>query len=262
MYLIDWQNKIMPLQIRMVENIDQMIELSDFFNFIWADGPDVVSFDLGYALIHVGGYASLAYQDDVLVGASFGAPGIYQDKLILHSHVTAVTQPGVGFELKKHQFSWAQQKQFHAITWTFDPMVRRNSVFNLEKLGATAIEFLPNFYGTMTDIINAGDQSDRLFAYLPIDAKFGKPVATKIENIALLNQAGTPVSRQFDPTEPYAIYLPEDIEALRKSDLNLVKIWREHVRELLANAFAAGCEIKQMVDDRKALLVTPTKGTP
>ena len=51
----------------MVENIDQMIELSDFFNFIWADGPDVVSFDLGYALIHVGGYATLAYEDDDLI---------------------------------------------------------------------------------------------------------------------------------------------------------------------------------------------------
>lgn len=61
----------MTLQIKLVENIDQMIELSDFFNVVWADGPDVVSFDLGYALIHVGGYASLAYQDDVLVGASF-----------------------------------------------------------------------------------------------------------------------------------------------------------------------------------------------
>lgn len=251
----------MTLQIKLVENIDQMIELSDFFNVVWADGPDVVSFDLGYALIHVGGYASLAYQDDVLVGASFGAPGIYQGKQILHSHVTAVTQPGVGFELKKHQFHWAKQGTFAGITWTFDPMVRRNCVFNLEKLGATAIEFLPNFYGTMTDIINAGDESDRLFAFLPIDATLGKPIAPKTENIALINDAGRPRQSDYDPNLPFAIYLPEDIEALRKSDLALVKMWRTEVRDLLAISFELGCEIRQMVDDRKALLVTPTKGT-
>lgn len=250
----------MTFQIKLVENIDQMVELSDFFNFIWADGPDVVSFDLGYALIHVGGYASLAYQDDVLVGASFGAPGIYQGKQILHSHVTAVTQAGVGFELKKHQFEWAKQQSFVGITWTFDPMVRRNCVFNLEKLGATAIEFLPNFYGTMTDIINAGDQSDRLFAYLPIDATLGKPGAAKIQNVALFNESGKPVRSDFDPVMPYAIYLPEDIESLRKTNLDLVKMWRNDVRELLLNAFAAGCEIRQMVDNRKALLITPMKG--
>lgn len=251
----------MPLQIKLVENIDQMIELSDFFNFIWADGPDVVSFDLGFALLHVGGYGSLAYQDGVLVGASFGAPGIYQGKQILHSHVTAVTQPGVGFELKKHQFNWAKQSSFEGITWTFDPMVRRNCVFNLEKLGATAIEFLPNFYGTMTDIINAGDESDRLFAYLPIDASLGKPVSAKIENVALINNSGRPQRSDYDPNLPFAIYLPEDIEKLRKSDLALVKMWRQEVRDLLAESFAKNCQISQMVDDRKALLVTPMKGT-
>lgn len=250
----------MSLQIKLVENIDQMIELSDFFNFIWADGPDVVSFDLGYALIHVGGYATLAYEDDDLVGASFGAPGTYQNKYILHSHVTAVTQPGVGFELKKHQFAWAKENKFEGITWTFDPMVRRNCVFNLEKLGATAIEFLPNFYGTMTDIINAGDQSDRLFAYLPINATIGKPIAPKTENIALLNISGKPVRSDFDQTIPFAIYLPEDVESLRKTDLELVKAWRQEVRDLLIRSFENGCEIGQMVDDRKALLVTPMKG--
>lgn len=247
----------MSLEIKPVENIDQMIELSDFFNFIWADGPDVVSFDLGYAIIHVGGYASLAYQDGKLVGASFGAPGKFQNKFILHSHVTAVTQPGVGFALKKHQFSWAKENRFEGITWTFDPMVRRNCVFNLEKLGATAIEFLPNFYGTMTDIINAGDESDRLFAYLPTTATIGRPVAQKTSNVALQNIDGRPTRSEFDQTVPFAIYLPSDIEALRKSDLGLVAAWRKDVRELLAESFDAGCTINQMADDRKALLVTP-----
>lgn len=248
----------MPLEIKPVENIDQMIELSDFFNFIWADGPDVVSFDLGYAIIHVGGYASLAYQDGKLVGASFGVRGVHNGEHILHSHVTATVVPGVGYELKKHQFDWAKSQGIGAITWTFDPLVRRNCVFNMAKLGATAIEFLPNFYGTMTDIINAGDESDRLFAYWPTTQSSTNKSAWLDNNTALANHNGHPMRMDFDDSKPYAIYLPEDIENLRKSNLGLVKSWRQDVHELLAQAFEKGAVIDQMVDDRKALLITPT----
>ncbi len=39
---------------------------------------------------------------------------------------------------------------------------RRNAYFNLTKLGAVPDEYLPNFYGPMTDGINGGDDTDRL----------------------------------------------------------------------------------------------------
>lgn len=248
----------MPLEIKLVENITEMSSLSDFFQMIWAEGPDVVSFDLGYAIIHVGGYAALAYENGKIVGASFGVRGVHNDEHILHSHVTATVVPGVGYELKKHQFNWAKSQGIGAITWTFDPLVRRNCVFNMAKLGATAIEFLPNFYGTMTDIINAGDESDRLFAYWPTDDSKSEKSFWSVGNTALANHDGHPVRLDYDPAKPFAIYLPEDIENLRKSNLGLVKRWREDVHELLAQAFNNGAFIDQMVDDRKALLITPT----
>lgn len=251
----------MPIVIRPVEDIDDMIKLSDFFQMIWADGPDVVSFDLGYAILHVGGYASLAWNGDEVVGASFGIRGLHHDQPILHSHVTASTIPGVGYDLKMHQLDWARKQNIPAITWTFDPLVRRNSAFNLTKLGAIAIEFLPNFYGTMTDHINAGDVSDRLLAIWPTDTTGAKPIGDAIENIALADVNGQPQLRQFDATQPYAIYLPEDIERLRKTDLGLVKLWRDDLHNLLENAFESGATIDQMLDDRKALLVTPAKGS-
>ena len=250
----------MPLEIKLVETIDQMSALSDFMQMIWDEGPDVVPFDLGYALLHVGGYASLAYDGDKVVGASFGARGVFRDQNILHSHVTATTVPGVGFELKQHQLSWAREQKIPAITWTFDPMVRRNSVFNLVKLGATAVEFLPNFYGTMTDIINFGDQSDRLMAIWPTANVKVMPVAEKIENIALASINDQPKRNDFDDTKPHAIYLPIDIEQLRKTDLASVQAWRQNVHELLNQAFTRGAIIDRMVDDRKALLVTPING--
>lgn len=247
----------MALEIRLVEDIEQMSKLSDFFQDIWANGPEVVPFDIGYAILHVGGYASLAYQDEKLVGASFGVRGVHNNQQVLHSHVTASLIPGVGFELKQHQFNWAKENNIPAITWTFDPLVRRNCAFNLVKLGATAIEFLPNFYGTMTDDINAGDVSDRLFAIWPTNLRSVKEVGPKIENIALADNLGIPELNHFDSAKPFAVYLPEDIEFLRKSDLGLVNEWRKSVNQILRDSFRAGCQIDQMIDQRRALLITP-----
>lgn len=48
------------------------------------------------------------------------------------------------------------------ITWTFDPLVRRNAHFNLAKLGAGPARYLPDFYGPMRDGINGAGDTDRL----------------------------------------------------------------------------------------------------
>ena len=153
------------LRISQVSSIEEMEAVSAFLCKVWAGGPEVVPFDLGIAVLHVGAYCSAAYDGNEMVAASFGFRGVFNDKDILHSHVTGSFQPGAGFELKQHQFKWAKQQGLAGITWSFDPLVRRNCVFNFDKLGATAVEYLPNFYGTMTDEINAGDDSDRLFVY-------------------------------------------------------------------------------------------------
>jgi predicted GNAT superfamily acetyltransferase len=247
----------MSVQIKLVENIDQMAQLSDFFQDIWANGPEVVPFDIGYAIVHVGGYAALAFEGSNVVGASFGVRGVHNGKNILHSHVTASRIPGIGFDLKQHQFAWAKQQGIQAITWTFDPLVRRNCAFNLDKLGAQVIEFLPNFYGVMTDDINAGDVSDRLFAYWSITPS-GYQKISQTENVALANHDGHPQIQDFNPKQSYAIYLPEDIEALRKSNLGLVQSWRTEVHNLLSQAFEQGARINQMIDNRQALLITPS----
>lgn len=223
------------LRISQVSSIEEMEAVSAFFCKVWAGGPEVVPFDLGIAVLHVGAYCSAAYEGDEMVAASFGFRGVFNSKNILHSHVTGSFQPGAGYELKQHQFKWAKQQSLAGITWSFDPLVRRNCVFNFDKLGATAVEYLPNFYGTMTDEINAGDDSDRLFVYWDLKGEQKNPT-----------------------TSPNAITveIPEDIEALRKTDLAAAKIWRADTREKLQPLLEQGWTIKAM-QDRTHLLVEP-----
>jgi predicted GNAT superfamily acetyltransferase len=225
------------LRISQVSSIEEMEAVSAFFCKVWAGGPEVIPFDLGIAVLHVGAYCSAAYDGDEMVAASFGFRGVFNDNDILHSHVTGSFQPGAGYELKQHQFKWAKQQGLAGITWSFDPLVRRNCVFNFDKLGATAVEYLPNFYGTMTDEINAGDDSDRLFVYWDLAQ----------------GRADGNVS-----PDAISVEIPEDVEALRRTDLAAAKAWRVKNRETLEPLMAKGWTIKAM-QDRTHLLVEPPK---
>jgi predicted GNAT superfamily acetyltransferase len=225
------------LRISQVSSIEEMEAVSAFLCKVWAGGPEVVPFDLGIAVLHVGAYCSAAYEGNKMVAASFGFRGVFNGKDILHSHVTGSFQPGAGYELKQHQYNWAKQAGLAGITWSFDPLVRRNCVFNFDKLGATAVEYLPNFYGTMTDEINAGDDSDRLFVYWDLtETKSDGPISP----------------------DAVAIEIPEDIEALRKTDLAAAKVWRAKTRESLEPLMAKGWTISRM-QDRTHLLAEPPK---
>lgn len=243
-------------QIVEVESAQQAEEMAAFFKTIWTDGDEVVPFDLILAAVHVGGYAALAKQDGVAVGASFGFLGDFAAHRVLHSHVTAASVPGVGFLLKRHQFNWAQEREIAGITWTFDPLVRRNCVFNFQKLGAVAIEYQPNFYGTMTDAINAGDESDRLFAYWPVQDQVSD-APTRTDAVALSNDSGSPTALPFDKSKAFWVELPEDIESLRKTNLELARQWRKAVREVLQPALEDGWFIASVNQDRTAILVEP-----
>jgi predicted GNAT superfamily acetyltransferase len=243
----------------------QIIEVGDardaelmatFFKSIWTDGDEVVPFDLVLAAVHIGGYATLARQDGNVVGASFGFLGEYAAHQVLHSHVTAASIPGVGYELKQHQYAWAKERELGGITWTFDPLVRRNCVFNFEKLGALAVEYLPNFYGTMTDSINAGDDSDRIFAYWPVQENVNIQ-RTRTDSMAIKNVGGAPEPQSFDRQSAFWVELPEDIEALRKSDLDLARVWRRQIREVLQPALDDGWFIGSTDKKRTAILVEP-----
>ncbi len=225
------------LRISQVSSIEEMEAVSALLCKVWAGGPEVVPFDLGIAVLHVGAYCSAAYDGDEMVAASFGFRGVFNDKGILHSHVTGSFQPGAGYALKQHQFNWAKQQGLAGITWSFDPLVRRNCVFNFDKLGATAVEYLPNFYGTMTDEINAGDDSDRLFVYWDLAQ----------------GRADGNVS-----PDAISVEIPEDVEALRRTDLAAAKAWRVKTRETLEPLMAKGWTIKAM-QDRTHLLVEPPK---
>jgi predicted GNAT superfamily acetyltransferase len=141
------------------------------FSEVWKTpgGCPEISDDLLKALQLAGSYIAGAFDarsPGHLVGASvaFGSVRPVPEPPELHSHLTGAVQDrlssGVGFALKLHQRCWALERGIGIITWTFDPLVRRNSVFNLAKLGACAAAYLRDIYGSLPDVLNAGGESD------------------------------------------------------------------------------------------------------
>jgi predicted GNAT superfamily acetyltransferase len=171
----------------------------------------------------------------------------------LHSHVTAVTPAargrGVGYAIKTHQRAWAAEHGLQTVTWTFDPLVRRNAWFNIGKLGAGIAEYLVDFYGRMDDGINDGDESDRLFAVWPVAAAgVPDPLLDQRDEeqvgVAVAEIEGRPVVRDAGDAPLVAVATPPDVETLRRSDPALAHAWRIAVREalepLLRNGRVAG----------------------
>jgi predicted GNAT superfamily acetyltransferase len=197
----------------------------DIFDKTWAmtSGTEITP-NLLQAMIHSGSYLSGAFIDNKIVGAAFAYPAT-NDGLHLHSHMTAVLpefrDKGIGYALKIDQWSWAKENNYSHLSWTFDPLVRRNAKLNITKLGVDISAYHPNFYGDMPDALNAGDESDRLMVswYTDDDAPKARELITNPESDDIL------------------IEIPEDIVAIRSRNQNESMKWRRQVREQFIAAF-------------------------
>ena len=159
-----------------------------------------------------------------MIGAALAFPatngGLHQ-----HSHMTAVLpeyrDKGVGYALKIDQWIWAKENNYSHLSWTFDPLARRNAKLNIVKLGVDISAYFPNFYGEMSDALNTGDESDRLMVSwrTDINAPKARELITKPEPDDVL------------------IEIPEDIVAIRTKNQSESMKWRRQVRGQFMAAF-------------------------
>jgi predicted GNAT superfamily acetyltransferase len=195
-----------------------------------------------------------ADDSDDLVGFVWGFAGWSQGPH-LHSHmlatVPALQSRGVGFALKLAQRAAALDAGLDQIRWTYDPLMARNAWFNLMKLGAAGTAFLPEFYGAMTDQLNAGDRSDRFEArwFLRSDrvvaAAAGSPAPEPIGGVPLLEAAGDPanpdpVETGLSPAPGSTVSIPVDFLRLRRADPALGARWRDATARAFRSCFDVG----------------------
>ena len=248
------------VQVRELSALAELDQVYRLYDAIWRPDPKnpPVTTELLRALTKAGNYVGGAFDGDELIGACVGffeAPAT----VAMHSHVAGVSGAArgrnVGFALKLHQRAWALRRGVTAISWTFDPLIRRNAYINVVKLGARPTEYLLNFYGQMEDGINSGDDSDRLLVRWQLDtpevgaAAAGRPspvlVSSLLEATVALGRAedGRPVLGSGGDEGPLLVAVPADAEGLRSTDPGVAKDWRLAMREVLGGLLTDGARV-------------------
>jgi len=142
---------------------------------------------------------------------------------------------GIGRMLKEAQRDALEKRGVHRISWTFDPLVAKNAYFNLNRLGARVVAYVPNLYGASTSPLHDGIATDRLV--VTIDTRAAAPSPDALEPSPKRLPVLTPDMRDGDvavdvaaPPPALWIEVPADFPcAIGHASTDAVT-WREAVR--------------------------------
>jgi predicted GNAT superfamily acetyltransferase len=256
------------IEIVAVSSADDAHQVSRVLSEIWTTDRDqpLVPPEVIRSLAHVDGYGAMALAGAEVVGAALGFFGRDDRGFYLHSYIAGVREGqrdgSVGFALKQHQRAWALGRGLTRVTWTFDPLVRRNAFFNLTKLGAVTAGYHRDFYGSMYDSINAGDRSDRILVEWRLESAQAvdasehrprrvEPPAPDRRGVAvrLRSGAGEVPELGAGGGAVELIQVPADIVSLRAAEPELALEWRLAVRQTLGAALDAGARVEGISRD-------------
>ena len=212
------------------------------------------------ATVHAGGLLHVAETAaGEPVGFAYAFPALRGGLPHLHSDMLAVVpeyqKRGVGVALKWAQRDDALERGIGLITWTYDPMQGRNAHLNLRRLGATATEFLEDFYGVTTSTLHHGMPTDRLLVHWELRSprvqerrQQGEPPRSepappfpRVNDVQW--QAGWPVSSaprlELDAPE-LLLEIPPDWDVLAKAAPRVAEDWHGKVRMAFRYYFGRG----------------------
>jgi predicted GNAT superfamily acetyltransferase len=255
---------------------DQLGALSRLFDDVWerdlAAMGGIITREVLWVLVHTGGQVTAAFADGRMIGGTAAFLGRDDQGIHLHSHLSAVladhTGRGVGRALKLHQVAWCKDRGIDRVLWTFDPLVRRNAVFNLLALGARPVAFYEDLYGPMADGRNVGLPTDRFLVEWDLDdRRVQRAVAgdraepdlqalqrTGAEFVLDVGDDDLPsITASSSPRQLARV--PADIESLRRSHPEVAGAWVDALRVTVGAAVAAGYRVSGITRDGVYVLV-------
>src|SRR5215469_10481855 len=240
--------------VRAVDSVVDLRGVADLFSRIWsAPLAPPMPHDIMRSLAHAGGRVHGAFREGQLVGASvavFGSPASASCYSLIAGVSPEAASRGVGLALKLAQRVWALRAGVVWMSWTFDPLLRRNARFNISRLGAVGTEYLVDFYGEIADGVN-DPETDRLTVAWDLRAALPGPAAPAGEGVPDTILAAGPGGEPAPGTVPQAgagpgllrCWIPEDMLTIRRTDPALARRWRLAVRAALGGAVGGGYQV-------------------
>ncbi len=261
---------IMTIEYRVVDDPEELKAIVELQTVVWSmPASEAVPHNMLFAVIHGGGNVIRADLDGELVGFSLGLAALHGEDHLLWSHMAGVVPAhqgkGIGFGIKYAQRRWALDHGYKVIAWTFDPMQRGNANFNMHLLKAYTSTYHINFYGTMTDGINAGMPSDRMEATWDLLSESviaaetnpaPRPVVDVFphQNFLLYSDDAGEPHLQLPSTwtsQWYFAEIPFHLAKLKRENIPRAQAWQVALRQAMRSAFAQGYQALDFADDGK-----------
>lgn len=253
----------MDIDVRPIRSNEECHACVELQRHVWGfEQPEIVPSTLLHAVSYVGGLVAGAFDSsDRLLGFVFGITGIRDGALAHWSHMlgvhTSARNLGIGRRLKEFQRSVLASQGVNRVLWSFDPLMAKNAYFNINRLGASVVEYVPDMYGTTASPLHLGLATDRLIARLdsPPPARPANP-PTSYVGIPIL----TPISRVGDlvlslndrPPATLLIEIPVDVLDVLATSRKTAEVWRLAVRDHFRWALQRGYSVTGVVRDGTA----------
>ena len=192
--------------------------------------------------VSAGGFAP----DGQLLGFVFGMTGLRQGELVHWSDMLAVRSEargtGLAEQLKQYQRAAVRALGVRTMLWTADPLVARNAHFNINRLGAVPLEYVPNMYGAHTgSVLHGAMPTDRFVYHWDLDAnpvRHAPDTETGNEPLAALaiefTTDGTPVAIATPGAATVRIPVPQELTLVQAESTARALEWRMAVRTAFA----------------------------
>ncbi len=219
------------------------------------------------ATLHAGGLVHIAETPDgKAIGFAYAFPALRGGAAHLHSDMLAVLpehrKRGVGIGLKRAQRDSALARNIELITWTFDPLQAKNAHLNLRRLGAAAVEFVPNLYGVTSSPLHHALPTHRLLIHWVLrspraveraqqDPRSRTEPAPDLPHLNRVKwEAGWPVTSE--PTldieaSKLLLEVPPDFNTLAGSAPTVAGGWHEKVSRALETYLGRGYRVVDLI---------------
>jgi predicted GNAT superfamily acetyltransferase len=242
------------LHLRDLTDRPALEQLSSLLRTVWGSAEPIVPLTMLRALSDTGGLVLGAFAGSDLVGGAVGFRAA-DDPARLHSHVVGVhadwRRRGVGSAIKRRQRAWCLERGMTHITWTFDPLVRRTALFNINNLGAVGCAYLADYYGPMDDAYNAGVPTDRVLLRWELDARQSASPPRAAASVLDVGEHGQPCLAGRVVDGPVRLRLPATVPREH------AMAWRFALREVMAPRLAEGYRWTALSEDGWAVLEPP-----
>jgi len=214
-----------------------------------------------------GGLVVGAFVDVHLAGFAAGFLGWDGTTLFHYSHALAVRPEyqnhHVGFRLRAFEREEVLRQGLAELRWTYDPLVSRNALLSVRRLGGQPDRYHVHYYGRTGAAPDAPEETDRLrvvwkltspsvehrltgMAPSPADDASRLRSSTAIVETEISERGFRVPSAVAEPNADRAtIEIPFDLGSLRAHEPEYVRRWRHAVRD----AFRAALDLGYEVDD-------------